>query len=275
MAIRNAAPPPVRNSVSPPQDDVHIPEQPVLEDEATDNSSLGEEFYLLPPSRAKPRPMPKSKHDPSLLTTGRQFIETRGEALDVPFLYISDAIRDGLQDAERTGSPKQILAKLTRLAQKEALKQVANNFDSDVEETSNSSKENLLECIRRIMVVEAAMLQSSSNGPMKNNRNGAHKACMVSSIPPGGMLNMKGAPGESIPAIEQLNIQEYSNQAYWKFAPYLEDVCYTLKPTRRHISNYFRGSVANLRNCINLTAKDYMLSRRRTFRSCAATRKVW
>lgn len=56
---------------------------------ATDNSSLGEGFYLLPPLRAKSRPIPKSKHVPSLLAT---FIEAWGEALDVSFLYISDVI---------------------------------------------------------------------------------------------------------------------------------------------------------------------------------------
>ena len=44
---------------------------------------------MLPPLRAKSRPIPKSKHVPSLLAT---FIEAWGEALDVSFLYISDVI---------------------------------------------------------------------------------------------------------------------------------------------------------------------------------------
>lgn len=32
--VRNAAALPMQNSVDPPQDEVHIPEQPILEDES-------------------------------------------------------------------------------------------------------------------------------------------------------------------------------------------------------------------------------------------------
>lgn len=58
------------------------------------------------------------------------------------------------------------------------------------------------------------MFQSTSKGPIKNNGNGAQKVCMVRLVPPRGTLNTKGAPSKSIPAMEQLNIQEYLNKAY-------------------------------------------------------------
>jgi hypothetical protein len=41
-------------------------------------------------------------------------------------------------------------------------------------------------------------------------------------IPPGGILVTSGVPDESVPTMEGLRIEQYSNDTYWKFAPYLE-----------------------------------------------------
>lgn len=261
------------------QNEANIPERPVLGDQDTDNSSLEDDFFAPPPPRAKLLPMPKSKFDPSLLADGRQRIKARGESLDTPFVHISDAIRNSLQDAKRIqGGPKQLLARLERLARRVTVKRVVGDIDSEVEEDPNSS-EDFLECIRCMMVVEATMLKSGSKRPIGNKGNGARKPCRIGSIrvPPGGELNVDGRSGESPQAIEQLEIKEYSNEVYWRFAPYLDPVRCTLKPTRKCITDYFpkfRSSVLNLRSCTDLIVKVSMVSRRRTLRSCVATRKA-
>ena len=86
---------------------------------------------------------------------------------------------------------------------------------------------------------------------------------------------MEGAPSEGTPAIEHLDIQEYSNHTYWRFAPYLEAVCCPLKLAHKQVTDYFRGSVPNLRHCINLIAKGSMVCKWRTSGSCAGTWKQW
>ena len=234
----NPAAPPTRLdqismiSIGQPQNDAHTPEQPVLEDDEAYYSSLDEMFLEPPRPRAKrtSKPKPTSNNDPSLLAAGCRVIETHNEALSVPFTQIRDEICHSLENAEKTkGGPKKVLAKLTAIAHGEAIKNVAAVFGSDVEEENpDSSDESLLECIRRMMVVEAAINKASSKG---RKGKGAQNAHSFSSIPPGGALNMKGEPGESIPAVDQLKIQEYSNKAYWRFAPYLEAVRCTYKST--------------------------------------------
>ena len=249
-----------------------MPGRPVLEDKEADCSSLDEIFFMSPLRRAKPTSKPKPTHDPSLLADGRHLIERRNEALTVPFTQVSDAICRSLEDAEKTeGGPRRVLAKITSIAHQEAVKGVAAVFNPDAEENPN---ENLLECIRRVMVLEAVIHKSHSKGPM--DKKGKGKVHELSPIPLRGTLKMKGGPGESIPAREQLDIQEYSNQAYWRFAPYLESVRCTLKPTCKCITDPFRSSGSNLRNYISLLPKELMMCRKSTFGSCAAPwKKPW
>jgi hypothetical protein len=154
------------------QNEAKMPGQPVLEDNETDSSSLDDVFLVPPPSRAK-LPLtskPKPVHDPSLLAAGRRLIETRNEALTVPFTQVSDAIRHSLENAEKTkGGPKKVLAELMKIARQEAVNERMVDFNSDGEENPNGNhNENLLECIRCVMVVEA----SSSMGPMENDAVG-------------------------------------------------------------------------------------------------------
>ena len=220
-------------SVGPPQNEAHVPEEPVIEDNEADYSSLDEVFLLPRPPRPTTKPMSTLKvscPEPSILAPGRHKIENRNEALNVPFTQVSDSIRCSLDQAEKTkGGPKRVLAKLTAIARTQAKKEIGDGFNSD--EESPNSHEDLLECIRRMMVVEAVIRESSAKLPKNKKGKGAHKLRMLSSIPHGGLLNMKGGPDESVPLMEDLNIQEYSNETYWRFAPYLEDVCCTLKAT--------------------------------------------
>ena len=247
----NSAPP--ENSVCPPQKQADIPERLAHEDNDADYSSLDEILHVSPRVKAKPPSMPIPKNDPSRLAAGRCFIENRDEALTVPFTQVSDAIHRSLENAEKAkGGPRKVLAKLREVANGQALQAVKDLFDSDVEEIPNGCDENLLECIRRVMMVEATIREASLEGPMEKKGKRAH---ILTSIPPGGALNVKGEPGESTPAFDQLSIREYSNHAYWKFAPHLEAVRYTLYPTHKHGTDYFRGSVKISRNCTSLTTK--------------------
>lgn len=50
------------------------------------------------------------------------------------------------------------------------------------------------------------------------------KMLTLSQIPPGGFLCTEVVPGEIIPAMEVLRIEQYSNARYRQFAPYLEPV---------------------------------------------------
>ena len=165
------AAPPVRldqHSVAQPPIEAKTPGEPMaLEAEETDSSSLDDMFLQKPPPRVKLPSTSTSKpnNEPSRLAAGRRLIESRNEAIDVPFTQISDEIRRRLEDAEKTkGGPKKVLAQLLKIANTEALKEVAATFGSGDEENPN---EDYLECIRRMMVLEA--ITSKSNAPMEND----------------------------------------------------------------------------------------------------------
>jgi hypothetical protein len=150
----------------------------MTEDQDIDNSSLLDDFFALPLLGAKPlpKPLPKptSQNSGSLLEPGCQLIKGQSESLHTPFVHISDAICNSLQDAERIqDSLEELAARLRDLAHREAVKQKASIFDPEAEEGRDSGKEDLLECIWRMMVVEATMLKSASKRPIRNNGNGA------------------------------------------------------------------------------------------------------
>jgi hypothetical protein len=172
----------------------------------------------------------------------------------VQFPRVSKTILQSIEDAEKVkGGPKAILTKLMEIACSTFLSQIrvitGENADSksvenspdqaDVEYSDDGISQNLLECICHVMVAEVKFKQSSvdvepssakvkpsnANGQgKKKGKKGSPKIHSMSTIPPGGMLNMENAPSKTISAIETLKITEYSNQVYWKFAPHLDPV---------------------------------------------------
>ena len=100
-------------------------------------------------------------------------IEDRGESLNKPFTHVSNEIMRILDDAERTrGGPKGILAKVVKIAHQTSLKKTSSTFKSDdsAEETGENGSQDILECVRRTMVLEAriqelatAMIQESDH----------------------------------------------------------------------------------------------------------------
>lgn len=103
----------------------------------------------------------------------RKYIEDRRELLSKPFTGVSDTILQSLEDAERTqGGPKYILVKLQHVARKAHKHQVgrvlkSNDVDeeSEVDRQDGSGEEDsqdLLECIRRVMIIEAIIRRTSN-----------------------------------------------------------------------------------------------------------------
>lgn len=103
----------------------------------------------------------------------RRYIEDRGESLYKPFTGVSDTILQSLQDAERTqGGPKYVLAKLQDVERKAYKEQVHRGLKStsDMDEESEVGRQDgsgeedsqdLLECVRRVMNVEATIRRTS------------------------------------------------------------------------------------------------------------------
>jgi len=152
---------------------------------------------------------------PSWTWPYRKYIEERGELLERQFTGVSETLLRRLEDAEKTrGGPKGILAKVTTIAHNTFSQQASDVFKDDNADGAEYSQD-ILECIRRVMLVEARIRESSKT---------ALKTRTLSEVPPGGLLGVMGAPGESIPAMAGLRIDQYSNAMYWQFAPYLEPV---------------------------------------------------
>jgi hypothetical protein len=148
----------------------------------------------------------------------RKHIEERGEPFEKEFTGISEAVLRSLEEAEKTrGGPKAILGKVMTIAHKIFTQQASDmlqddNADWEREAGRAEYSQDLLECVRRVMIVEARTRESKTRTSSK--------------ILPGGLLGVRGVPGESIPAKEGLRIDQYSNAMYWQFAPYLESVRY-------------------------------------------------
>ena len=151
----------------------------------------------------------------------RKYIEERGEPLEKEFTGVSETVLRSLEEAEKTrGGPKGILGKVTTVTHKTFTQQMSDvlqdeNTDRESEAGRAEYSQDLLECVRRVMIVEARIRGSSKTA--LNTRT-------LSKIPPGGLLGIKGVPGKSIPALAGLRIDQYSNAMYWQFAPYLEPV---------------------------------------------------
>lgn len=154
----------------------------------------------------------------------------------MPFANISDKVRIRLEDAEKTlGGPKGILAKVTKIAHESYVQKASDIFKddgtdqaSDVEQdgSGEGGSHDLLECVRRMMILDARIQESSKkkSRPGKNQKKTVLKESTLSNIPPGGVLGISSVPGESPPTMAGLSIDRYSNAIYWQFKPYLEPV---------------------------------------------------
>ena len=127
----------------------------------------------------------------------RRRIEGRNELLNNLFTGVSDTTLQSLEDAERTpGGPKYILAKLQHVAhgvhKQQTNRGIMGDYmdqEGEVERQDGSGEEDsqdLLECVRRVMIVEATIPRSL------NSKSQAGKT------PPGGRLHTRGVPGKEV-----------------------------------------------------------------------------
>ena len=194
-----------------------------LSDAETEGSGVSKMPWSAPKLLAPIFPQLKPSAHPQWLERCRKYIEDCGKPLDKPFTGVSEKFQSRLEDAAKTrGGPKAILPKVAMITHDALVKKSSDVFKDDnmdgEEGQDGSDEENspdLLECVRQMMVLEASIQESSKT---------ALKGCILSEIPPGGILGRSGAPGKSIPAMAGLSIDEYSNATYWQFAPYLEHV---------------------------------------------------
>jgi hypothetical protein len=191
-------------------------------------------------SRRRPAaifPQSKPEVHSTWLDRCREYIEDCEEPLEKPFTGVSEALLRSLEDTEKTrGGPKGILAKVTRIAHDAYVQRVSSEFESeDTDQESGAERQDgggeevsqgVLECVCRMMMVEARIRRSSKTKSQagKNRKKMVQKICTLTRTPPGGLLDRRGVPGESIPAMAKLRIEQYSNATYWQFAPYLEPV---------------------------------------------------
>ena len=151
----------------------------------------------------------------------RKYIEERGETFEKQFTGISETVLRSLEEAQKTrGGPKGILGKLMTIAHNTFTQQIRdglqdNNTDRESEAGQAEYSQDLLECVRRVMIVESRIQELSKT---------ALKTRTLSNIPPGGLLGVRSVAGGGIPAMAELHIDQYSNAMYWQFAPYLEPV---------------------------------------------------
>ena len=95
----------------------------------------------------------------------RTYIEDRGEPFEKGFTGVSPTVLRCLEDAEKTrGGPKGILNKLTTIAHKTFVQRVHDVFEGDnahQESEAGQYSQDVLECVRRVMIVEARIRASS------------------------------------------------------------------------------------------------------------------
>ena len=164
-------------------------------------------------------PMPHSpKLGPStgsaMLERYRRHIESLGQPIYREFTSVGEPFLRSLEEAGRRSSgPRAVLARLTKIAHKEFDQQRRSDFMEDdpelereTEQEDGSGEEysrNLLECVRRMIVVEASIWQSSSN----RSQVGKNRRKMAGEIPPGGHLGIREVPGEEISITTDLDVE--------------------------------------------------------------------
>jgi len=117
-------------------------------------------------------------------------------------------------------------------------------------------------------VVAALPVDLSTQTQIRQTRN-------FDLIPPGGVLGTIGVPGEIIPARDHLRIEEYSNEVYWRFAPYLDSVRRVLEsstPVNAVLTNSTRTSETALKACMNLMIKGVTMCGSKI---CKSSMRLW
>jgi hypothetical protein len=232
-----------------------------------------EDIFLGPPL-PKPKPKPARKLVPKRefpwLAWGRRKIAHRNEDLNVPFSKVSDEVWRHLEKAEKTkGRLQRVLTELKQIGHKAAEKEVAKMFESDNEDeegvpgvgAGSEDDESVLECVRRILVTEAAIQQAMLR--KKQKAKSKRQTRNLALIPPGGVLGTIGVLGEVVLPVD-LRIEEYSNEDYWRFAPYLDSVRRILEsptPVSAVLTSSARTSEPNLKSCMNPMIKGFIVCR--------------
>lgn len=138
-------------------------------------------------------PEPSSSPGPETLATYRKQIEDRGESLFRQFNDVDEPFLRSLDHAERkTGGPRAVLARLTKIAREEIHQKISDQFiDDDLEmerKTDQEYSRRILECVRRMMITEGSIRPPSN----KNRKK------MAQNIPPGGLLGISEVSGEEV-----------------------------------------------------------------------------
>ena len=179
------------------------------------------------------------------LRKARTYIKGHPDSLEVPFPNAGNATVTKIEEAEgKGGGSQKVLKRLKELAHRVFAANAAAIFDEDAvddHETllsedfgEDENSHSLLECVRHIMLMENLVLFTSPVIEGKDTSIGhkvddAKNFWRPSIIPPGGVLNIRGIPGEEPPSLLVLRARGlYSNDEYWKFSPYLDPVCSTV-----------------------------------------------
>jgi hypothetical protein len=210
------------------------------------------------------------KHEFPWLAWGCRKITHQNEDLNIPFLKVSNEVWRHLEKVEKTkGHLQRVLTELKQIRHKVAEKEVAKMFESDNEDeegvpgvgAGSEDDESVLECVRRILVTEAAIQQAMLRKKQKaKSKWQMHNLAL---IPPGGVLGTIGILGKVILPVD-LQIEEYSNEDYWRFAPYLDSVCRILEsptPVSAVLTSSARTSKPNLNSCMNPMIKGFIVCR--------------
>ena len=232
----------------------------------------------LPKPKSKLAPKPVSRLEFPWLARGCRKIAHRKEALTTPFSRVSDEVRKDLEKAEKTkGGLQRVLTALKGIGRKVANKEAISVFKSDNEGeeggTAGEASESVFECVRRILVTEAAIQQSMLK--KKHKAKPIRQTRSFDLIPPGGVLGTIGVPGEIVPTRDHLRIHEYSNKVYWKFAPYLESVRRVLEsptPVNAVLTSSARTSEYASKLRINPTIKGFMMC---GFKASKSSTRSW
>jgi len=148
---------------------------------------------------------PNSSTGSPMLERYRRYIEGLGEPLYKQFTSVGEPFLHCLEDAERpSGGARAKLARLTRIAREELSQKISDDLkvdDPDLERTTEREdgsgdeySRNLLECVRRVIVVEAIIRRSSN----KRSQAGNNRRKMARESPPGGSLGIREVSSKEI-----------------------------------------------------------------------------
>jgi len=188
------------------QDNIIVPEDKELHDAMeAEEDDIGD-LFATPPLRPAPA-FPQSP--PKEPTTGfkwidecRKAIEDRRESFFTPFPHVSKAIQQSLDDAERTlGGTRAILSKLRKIAHRVNSQKSLSVFEAGdaTQETGEDGSQDTLECVWRIMVVEARIWPSI--------------AAKAQDVPKSGPESEDDEPAPVVKSKEERGMQEGNEDA--------------------------------------------------------------